>query len=207
MSKSTFFPWGSYGTDKINGHGYEQIYECYLNRDSRVVVEFGSRAGSAKLWRDYFTQGQIYCLDIVKFIPPSGTHFLIFDMNNPSNYNMIPSGIDVVIEDGPHTSKSQLIMLENILPKLSTGGIIIFEDLHCTEEIYPKDLKKYKGDSDITINNLLREWKNNIYRDYKYIKGSLLQNFHVEIFIERGTKIRWPHMRTPSEIIIVKKLN
>lgn len=200
------FSWHTYNTDKIYGHGYEQIYEKFLDRDSKIIVEFGSRFGSAKLWRDYFPGGKIYCLDIVKFTPPKDVYFLNFDMSNSANYSKLPANIDVVIEDGPHTPKTQLSMLENIIPKLSIGGIVIFEDLHCTEEIYPEDLKKHNGDSDITVNRLLREWAGNIYKDYKYIKGSLFQNTNLEIFIERGNKIRWPHMKTPSEVIVLKKL-
>lgn len=205
MSSPSKFNWNVYDTDKIIGHGYEHIYETYLDRNASVVLEFGSREGSAKLWKDYFYKGEIYCLDIVNFSPPKTVNFLKFNMENSSEYVNIPKGIDIVIEDGPHTSKTQLILLENIFNRLKPGGVIVFEDLHCTEEQYPEDLKQFKGDSDVTLNKVLREWKSGIFKDYRYINGSLFKGSNVEIFLERGTKIRWPNMNSPSEIIIVKK--
>jgi len=200
------FNWSKYNTDKFSGHGYQNIYNNYISRKSKIVVELGSRFESAQVWKDYFIDAKIICADIVKFNPPEGIEFVAFDMNNTKNYNKLPNNIDIVIEDGPHTSKSQLTCLEQIIPKLSKNGIILFEDLHCTEKKYKNDLIKYQGDSDITINDLLREWKHGKFKDYKYIKGSKFKDTKFKIFIEHGNNIRWPHMNTPSEVIVFKKL-
>jgi hypothetical protein len=199
------FNWLSYDTDKIKGHGYQKIFEDYLSRDKKIIIEFGCREGSAKLWCDYFNNGKIYGCDIVPFTFNNDRfQFVDFNMYVDEFYDKIPNQIDVIIEDGPHTPKSQMIMLDNCLKKMNDGGIIIFEDLHCTDKLEDPNYEKFKGDSDMTLNELLREWKNGIYKDYKYIKSTKFKNLNIEIIITKGELKRWEFMKTPSEVIIIK---
>lgn len=203
------FDWDIYNTDKIKGHGYDKIYTDYLDRNKTSVIEFGSMYGSAALWKDYFPDANVLCLDIVPFEPPQGVSFRQFDMYNSVEYRDLPDNVDVVIEDGPHTSRSQFIMLEQMIGKLSKDGIIVFEDLHCTEEDNgPFDyFSKHNEDSDITLNKLLREINKGVYNKYKYIDSSFLKNYKLEINFLRGTKVRWPFMKVSSEVIVLKKLD
>lgn len=201
------FNWLSYPTDKIEGHGYQNIFEKFLNRDAKTIIEFGCRIGSAWMWCDYFPKGIVYGCDIVPFIYNTDRfNFLKFDMNNPKEYDRLPNNIDVIIEDGPHTSKSQQIMLEACIDKMSSGGIIIFEDLHCTEIGESQDYNRFVGDADITLNNLLKEWKDGIFNDYKYIKGSKFKNKKLNITLLRGETKRWNIQSQPSEVIVVEVL-
>lgn len=206
MNSDNFF-WEKYNTDKISGHGYQEVYDTFLDRSSKVIVEFGSRPGSAQLWHDYFYSGSVYCCDIVSFTPKlERSYFLHFDMNLEHNYNSLPDSIDVAIEDGPHTSKSQLLAISNLIPKLRKGGVIVLEDLHCTEPQYASDYITFKGDSDITVNELLEEWSNGNFNDYRYINGSEFKDLNLHIEILRGSKKRWSHMDKPSQIGIIKKI-
>jgi len=199
------FIWGNYSTDKINGHGYELIFNKYLDRKKQTIVEFGCRVGSAKMWCDYFYNADVYGCDIVPFnLSHDRFKFLKFDMYKNSEYNKLPNNIDVIIEDGPHTSKSQMVMLDNCINKMNKNGIILFEDLHCTDEIEEPKFNKFKGDADITLNEMLREWKQGIFNDYKYIKGSKYKNKNFRITITNGEKIRWDFQTKPSEVIILE---
>ena len=201
--------WLKYNTDKISGHGYKDIYQKYLDRDKKVIVEFGSRNGSANLWCDYFYDSKVYGCDLIDFnIFNDRFQFVKLDMNNPKDYKKLPDNIDVVIEDGPHTTKSQMICLSNILPKMNSGGIIIFEDLHCTElgNQSEKEYLKFVSGCEISLNGLLREWNEKKYYDYKHITLPI-QDFKINIYFERGTNIRWKEpgiMKQPSEVIVIK---
>lgn len=201
------FDWAKHWKRDIHGklsHGYETVFNKHLDRSKKVVVEFGARIFSADLWRDYFTDAKLYFYDIVEFTPPDNSTFEYFDMHQESSYDKLPNNIDVIIEDGPHTSKSQILVLKHCLPRLNKGGVIVFEDLHCTEPQYKGDYKKFKGDSDITLNELLREWKEGIFNDYKYINGSEFKNMNITIDISNGDKKR-AGLSSPSEIITVVK--
>ena len=201
------FNWLNYPTDKITGHGYQNIFNKFLNREAKTIVEFGCRIGSARMWCDYFLKGNVYGCDIVPFIHDEDRfNFLNFDMNNPKEYDRLPNDIDVIIEDGPHTSKSQQIMLEVCINKMSSGGVIIFEDLHCTEIGESQNYNNFVGDASITLNNLLREWKNGIFNDYKYIKGSKFKNKKLNISLLRGETRRWQTQSQPSEVIVIEVL-
>lgn len=204
------FEWLKYDTDKIKGHGYQDIYTKYLDRNKKVIVELGSRNGSANLWCDYFQDGKIYGCDLIEFnIFNDRFEFIKLDMNNPKDYNKLPDNIDVVIEDGPHTTKSQMIFLNSILPKMNKGGVIIFEDLHCTEigNQSEKEYLKFVGDCEISLNGMLKEWKRKEYNQYKYINGKDFQYIKKQIHLERGNEIRWKQpgiMKKPSEVIVIE---
>jgi len=61
-------------TDKNTCHSYIHIYEELMaaKRESRVnVLEIGVQAGgSIQLWRDYFTQADVWGLDIEDALNP-----------------------------------------------------------------------------------------------------------------------------------------
>lgn len=201
------FKWDIYNTDKIRGHGYETIFNKYLNREKQTIVEFGCRLGSAKMWCDYFSSANVYGCDIVPFIYDNDRFkFLNFDMTQNKSYDKLPDNIDVIIEDGPHTSKSQMIMLSNCIDKMNKNGVIIFEDLHCTDKSEEPNFSKFKGDSDITLNEMFMEWDQGIFKDYKYIKGSKFKDKNIKINITRGEKNRWDYQTRPSEVVILEIL-
>ena len=119
--------------------------------------------------------------------------------------------VDIIVEDGPHTSPSQLITLSALMPYLKPNGYFVIEDLHTT---CPNDdshsTKKFQKDSEITIQDYFRDCKNKIYKNYKYINNSdSISKLNLEIFFERGTKVtrKVPsHQKVfPSEIIFIKR--
>lgn len=211
------FNWSRYETDKL-AHGYDTPYDKYLAEhrlEVKSVVEIGSRPGSAALWLDYFPNATIYCIDLVPFnIPNERYKYLKLDQGNPATYDMLLSleeSFDVIIDDGPHSSPEQLLFLEHFLPRVSSNGWYLIEDLHCTDGANSQELAKFKKDSDITLNSLLKEWANNTYNSYKYIDSSKLSNLDIEIYFDRGTKIRWhsgsQKQSVPSEFVAIQKLN
>ena len=46
-----------------------------------------------------------------------------------SGVDKIDGGIDILIDDGPHTLQSHQKLLELYLPKMNKGGYVIIEDI------------------------------------------------------------------------------
>ncbi|MEM7193896.1 MAG: tetratricopeptide repeat protein [Pseudomonadota bacterium] len=128
-----------YGTDKVQ-HGFTNFYSEHLepHRDRITkVLEIGIFNGSSLLmWRDYFSNANIYGIDIL--VPELENADRIsmhtVDQRNPDDLTAFAefagSGFDLIIDDGGHTMSQQQISLAYLFPHLKSGGVYIVEDLH-----------------------------------------------------------------------------
>ena len=129
-------------TDKNTRHSYLPLYEKLLRpikESAENVVEVGVRAGgSIKLWYDYFPKATIYGCDIVdkmRVKELKNNKRVILNLNETAytqkyiNTNFKDIKFDFLLDDGPHTLKSQEQFLELYSPLLSETGILIIEDV------------------------------------------------------------------------------
>lgn len=129
-------------------HHYFEIYERHLERfrGSAVrLLEIGVfRGGSLRLWREYFgPDALIVGLDkdatCARFDGESG-HVRIGDQADPSFLRSVLAEFgpfDVVIDDGGHTARQQIVSFELLYPEISETGVYICEDTHTNYwEIY-----------------------------------------------------------------------
>jgi len=163
-------------TDKDEGHCYAEIYDILFERiqhTAQNVLEIGiDKGGSILLWKNYFTNANIYGIDcngegcinqeilqhlktderVLLFTSLNAYDNLAIQMINAfSNHNFKISNplFDVIIDDGPHTFDSQKKFIELYSPLLSEEGILIIEDIqdiNYLEELMesvPDKLKKY----------------------------------------------------------------
>lgn len=133
------------GTDKQTIHSYGPVYEqllCPLANSNCTILEVGIQlGGSMLLWHDLLPNSFVIGVDIEKAYDPSIPErmeadrykFLIENAYCFETINKIKEiakdGIDVIIDDGPHTLKSQEQFLELYLPLLKKGGVAIIEDI------------------------------------------------------------------------------
>ena len=147
-------------TDKDTLHSYvSYFYKYHLEKykaRNNVIFEIGVLdGGSIKAWNDYFINSSIFGIDIYyekQFIEwvtlQQRVNCLQGDAYNAPGLDRIP-GIDIFIDDGPHTLQSQLISIEKFLPKINKGGIFIIEDIQKDEDLrklydrVPEEYKKY----------------------------------------------------------------
>lgn len=140
------------GTDKgtVFGpqHGFTEIYDdyfqkiadnCYSNNRKVNILEIGVLDGeSLQTYNRFFDKNcEIYGIDIDDCTKHSSSniHIDICDQGNRSeledflkrNNNI---KFDIIIDDGCHRSKEQLITLSSLHKSLSKNGIYIIEDLH-----------------------------------------------------------------------------
>jgi predicted O-methyltransferase YrrM len=134
-------------SDKQTVHSYLPLYEDLLSKKRETatdVLEVGiCYGGSIKLWYDYFSNANVYALDIINYNKIwdelKGKDriklFSSFDAYNEEIVNKCfgDKKFDFILDDGPHTLESQLKFLDIYLPLLKEDGILIIEDIESEE--------------------------------------------------------------------------
>ena len=138
---------------KITAHGYSKFYEKYFfdrKNEQCNILELGSFYGNAcaSLFF-YFNNSKIYSGDIYpdlfRYKSKRINNFFIDNGSEDSiKKNLLNKEIrfDIIIEDGGHSFKDQIISLFLLFRKLNPGGLFI------TEELDFPDTRK-----DMNINN------------------------------------------------------
>lgn len=131
-----------FGTDKERNHAYiSNFYEKEFSKfkDKEIkLLEIGIYTGdSLKMWKKYFTKGEITGVDITLEQVNSfddSVNYLIDDAYTEEFCNKLPD-FDIIIDDGPHSFDTQYKFIELYYPKLNPGGIMVIEDLHHETEL------------------------------------------------------------------------
>lgn len=146
-----------YGTDKCPKifHTYTpEYYEILKDKKHfKKILELGIGTSytmrhvtgylpgaSLRMWRDFFPEAQVYGVDIAKeamFEDDRITTFL-FDTRSEDDMKKlietIGSDVDLVVDDGPHDSTSQIRTAKILLPLLDKA-IYIIEDIKSTHRV------------------------------------------------------------------------
>jgi hypothetical protein len=161
-------------TDKNTDHSYLQLYQKLLiskKETAKNVLEVGiQRGGSIKLWSDFFTNANVYGLDImninevwdgIKNNNKIGLHTNTNAYDEGYFNNMfIKNNIkfDFMVDDGPHTLESMKQFIKLYSQIMTDDGILIIEDVQSWEWIeilinaVPEHLKKYIKSYDLRPN-------------------------------------------------------
>ena len=152
-------------TDKNTLHSYLPLYQHLLiskKESAKNVLEVGiSYGGSIKLWSDFFTNANIYGLDIMnidniwkeikdkeKIILYTSTD--AYDDNFFITYFLNTNiKCDFMLDDGPHTLESMIKFIKLYSQVIADDGILIIEDVQSWDWIeilineVPEYLKKF----------------------------------------------------------------
>jgi hypothetical protein len=137
-----------YHTDKVSV-GYTSFYHLLFKnkRDIKKVLELGIGSfetmkhvpdyivgASLFMWREYFTNAEIYGIDIdpSTLINEDRIHSFISDQSSPEilrhTMDNIGGDLDFVIDDADHRAEYQIRAARVLLPFVRPGGIYIIED-------------------------------------------------------------------------------
>jgi len=155
-------------TDKQKKHNYLPLYEKILSpiRESATsVLEVGignwpgKQGGSLLLWRKYFTNAEIYGLDILPITRVldeliADDKVILYNNINAYDENFVKETFknkkfDFLIDDGPHSLQSQIDFIKLYTPLLKDNGVLIIEDiqkihyLDALKNATPENLKQY----------------------------------------------------------------
>lgn len=137
-------------TDKEtpNAHSYADVYDQWLTKTDHVnFLEIGiSNGGSVYCWSQFFTNSQIYAVDLSRhYIQHKPFHeeldhnpnlHLIWgvDSTQSSTYANLPK-FDYIVDDGDHNPSTQIATFTHAYPCLKSGGIYFIEDILTPEHV------------------------------------------------------------------------
>jgi cephalosporin hydroxylase len=152
-------------TDKNTVHSYLGLYQDLLSskKDSaKNVLEIGiCNGGSIKLWYDFFTNANVYGLDIMHMNDVWGelkNNKRIYlhtstDAYNEDIFNTLflskEIKFDFILDDGPHSLESMQQLIRLYSKVMADDGILIIEDVQSMDWLsvlineVPDNLKKY----------------------------------------------------------------
>lgn len=148
-----------HATDKSSKfHGYTKIYQNYLAgfRERRfVLIEIGVATGeSLRLWEDFFPNATIVGVDNKEDRKQYETNRIRIEIGDQGDKEFLQymsqkyAGALVIIDDGGHQMRQQILSFETLFPSLANGGIYVIEDLH-TSYIPSIASFTYKGQTTI----------------------------------------------------------
>lgn len=157
-------------TDKNTTHSYIELYQELLynkKETAKNVLEIGigdfkeKNGGSIKLWCDFFTNANIYGVDILsidrvidelKNYPKVVLHMSTNAYNEDEFKNIFLDKnikFDFMLDDGPHTLESMIIFIKLYSQIMTDDGILIIEDIQSIDWLQilinavPENLKQF----------------------------------------------------------------
>jgi hypothetical protein len=152
-------------TDKNTVHSYLNLYEELLSNKRNTathILEVGihNDAGSIELWDRYFTNAQVYGVDIKSYneiindYVKNSSKITLLTSVNAYNNDFVNSSLkdikfDFILDDGSHNLVDMIKFIELYLPLVKDDGILIIEDVSDINWIQilcnavPENHKKY----------------------------------------------------------------
>ena len=153
-------------TDKNTLHSYLNLYQELLvskKETAKNVLEIGinTLGGSIKLWRDFFTNAQVYGIDIkgseeIWDVIKNNSRITLYTRTDAYNADLFKTifldnniKFDFMLDDGPHTLDSMIVFITLYSQLMTDDGIMIIEDVQSWDWIQtltdstPDSLKKY----------------------------------------------------------------
>lgn len=116
---------------------YHRAFARYRGKPITFVEIGVQNGGSAQMWRHYFgPQAKIIGIDVdpaCKALEQDGFEIWIGDQADPAfwaEFCRVHPEVDVVLDDGGHTMKQQIVTLNALFPILKDGGTFLCEDTH-----------------------------------------------------------------------------
>lgn len=141
MNKSLYNIFKKQKYSSIKHRNYFPIYENLLNKfiNKKITfVEIGTlNGGSLFMWRNYLGKNaRIIGIDLnpaAKKWINYGFEIYIGDQNSSNFWKKILKkikNIDVLLDDGAHTNRAQIMTTTSCLPYIRDGGLLLVEDVH-----------------------------------------------------------------------------
>ena len=209
-----------YGTDKseyskdkkYRNHGFSKYYEKHLSflKNKKIkILEIGSFSGaSAAAFSKYFSNSEIYCLDInisnFKYYSKK-IHVFGIDSSNPEMIKKFLKKInlkenlkyfDIIIDDGSHKQSDQLNALNHFYEYLIEGGFYVIEDYK-----FPNYFKHLNDVNDIKIDELT----DHILKK-KLFSSSLISTYVINLLLNTNKNIfKYKGNTDISDMVFIEK--
>ena len=116
---------------------YEALLQKYVNREVTVVEVGVFNGGSLFMWREFFgPKARIIGIDLnpdAREWEKYGFEIYIGDQSSDvfwSNFFQKIGKVDVLIDDGGHTNRQQIVTAHHGIQNINDDGVLIVEDVH-----------------------------------------------------------------------------
>ncbi|MFM7671770.1 MAG: class I SAM-dependent methyltransferase [Bacteroidota bacterium] len=166
---------------------YFDIYEKYFAHYREKPLNFLEigimHGGSLNLWKNYFgEQLRLYAMDInpeCKAFEEQNIQIHIGSQEDPVFLQGLAEtlpDLDIILDDGGHTMKQQLLTFETLFPKLKEGGIYLVEDTHTSYwELYGGGLRRKSS-----FIEYCKKLVDSLYIHHLHDPGKVLSNEHIK---------------------------
>jgi len=145
MNLRNLYDLALYPSDKGHAHNYINAY-YNIEFDNKKyepikLLEIGVESGaSLDLWSHFFDKATIYGIDInTPYDFKNLKNDIIVKVANAYDIECVNSFdndmFDYIIDDGPHTLDSQLLVIEYYYDKLKLNGKLIIEDIQSDSDL------------------------------------------------------------------------
>ena len=120
---------------------YDRLFASYANRAINILEIGVQNGGSLDIWEKFFAKGsKIIGCDINPLcgslqFDSDGIKVIVGDINKITTrdaiFEYVPT-LDLVIDDGSHTSPDIIKTFCELFDHLADGGLYVVEDLHCS---------------------------------------------------------------------------
>ena len=199
---------------QIDGHNYSPIYEKYFQKYKNIknlnILEIGCLRGSGTAsFYYYFCKKKIFCVDINPFqiqIYSKNIRVLYVDTKSKNTLlnlrSYLNESFDIIIDDGSHNIRDQIITMNIFFEKLKKGGLYVIED--SSQYVSSKSLNP--DQLNYGSNDILLSVQNNNVEKIKYLSFDEVKQLRENmgnIFSERGNYFE--NGINISEIIFIEK--
>ena len=122
---------------------YHSFFRVYQDKPVRFLEIGIYSGGSLEMWSEYFgPKAKIYGVDIeptCQAYASEQVQIHIGDQADPDFWQIFKQKVaplDIIIDDGGHTTQQQIVTLESLLPHLHPGGVYIVEDIHGKDNLF-----------------------------------------------------------------------
>jgi hypothetical protein len=122
---------------------YHRHFEKYRNKPITILEIGVSHGGSLQMWKNYFGEkAKIYGIDInpnCKSLEEENINILIGSQSDRSFLRKVKEQIppiDILIDDGGHTMKQQIISFEELFQHVKPNGTYLCEDINSSYWLY-----------------------------------------------------------------------
>jgi hypothetical protein len=193
---------------------YDFWFKKYKNKPV-VIFEIGVyQGGSINMWRDYFgEEALIFAIDInplCKQFETKNTKIFIGSQEDKEFLKFVKTQvpkIDILIDDGGHTMKQQIVSFEEMYDHINDDGLYLCEDLHTSYwSNYGGGYKKLNSFIEYSKNfiDLINAWhsrdKRMIVNDFT--KKTYALHYYDSILVIEKKIMSPPRVEMKGEIII-----
>jgi len=168
---------------KLFDHCKDQIrlvFECGIGSNNPNIesnmTSGGKPGASLRVWKDYFTNAEIYGADVDKDILFTEDRIKTFEVDQTKKdsiekmwQQINKRDFDIIIDDGLHNYEAGITLFENSFEKLRKNGIYIIEDVS-NKYLFQliESLKSHNPEVEILKSNLNNRNDNNLICIRKY---------------------------------------